>query len=1221
MSAYQRSGVQDGICPRSTLAAAYSVAKGRSGQVWAEDIQRQGVNHRGDTASHIAKRFLVASAHAIYEKMAQRMQPSFYEVVSSRKRVRMYFDAGQSFDAGDLTVGRASALATLLYHLLHEFLARAFGDSLAPKVAVASACSPEKFSLRMVCRGLVLDTAPVSALATCAEFRAFITYRMPMLRAEYRQDPDDVWARSVLSPELIDLNVYNYNQPLRLFGNTDFGSDRPLMPVKAMPSNTLNLFILPIQFTPASWCFRDLVTSPTHLCETMVTAVGAGERPRHVAPSSFLYRLSVTMAYSNMTSGGRKPISAMRREGRFLESAADVDWCNADIAGWTGVRQTTATKLRQSPMLAYANSTLLDDGTLLFNEQRRLVAARDLSNDSIVHCRKCNVRYARARGQHGVPHGVPSAKVFESSCGDRGIFCINGCQIAWLVCAADQQEYVAQSSQDLASSGHAKPSTNNSSNIDFNVQERIIAIDAPAGADRTHAVADYVKANPQLAVMAIALRVASAKQIAKQLGLEYCQLEPDTSGAEHTSKRPSTDAKPGRRIVVCIGSLHLVAQSEFDVVLLDDAASLRYQLVSSVMSNRMARISKHLGEILRGAEKIILSQHRITESCIRFYCESAEVDQEAEVCKHKLGPVSLLQHRATSDHAGMLSVLFGTYVASMDRQSHRSRNPIIVFCTRADHAMLVTNLLQRVAREEFGKTAQEHIHGIWSSVQHLPWNQQFLCASEKYASDVDVLVVTPAVQAGHSFSERFRVSFYFLYIDASARGGAQLVSRLHVMGENTDQAPMEIQSSHAPDHIASLEENTDAVQATSIDSDVTCYMASEFVSAYDKRVDNIGQHYWIWNRAPTGDNARHTFVRLPNTPDTSVYNRKWVVAHVRKWVRTASSVSRARLLDHEADVFDLAHELDLAASRQLRAIMALHYEEAGASLDDFIKYPERKHARAVLVNIFPKIESMSASDVAQTLAPTLQLSAFLDFCLSTRGDMVDLNTYTYFQQRLSYKADASERTGTPLSSASPMFAKLTYRLLLAYGAFSSGYIFHLNSFKPAEGRPPTLERLLALVKEFRPAIKAIIPMRQGFKVWRETRKTANQLAGSCLSCSSISLKFHDRFIKYVGLTRTLALLRCIMPPTHFDSYRLIIDPQLMREAANEFEHLSSPSADDAPEDSTEQDTDVDIYTDADDEPLMLSAGTGSQRLLAKRTREKTDTSSLRQRSLRLRMCD
>ncbi|KAK9257740.1 hypothetical protein V1519DRAFT_77699 [Lipomyces tetrasporus] len=99
------------------------------------------------------------------------------------------------------------------------------------------------------------------------------------------------------------------------------------------------------------------------------------------------------------------------------------------------------------------------------------------------------------------------------------------------------------------------------------------------------------------------------------------------------------------------------------------------------------------------------------------------------------------------------------------------------------HTPACSSLLRTTARQRFGDLAADRVKGIWAGVQDNAWIARFLARPNAYVEDVDVLITTSVLQAGHSLDRYFSVSFDFLFRGVlSFREELRFTSRLRYIG-------------------------------------------------------------------------------------------------------------------------------------------------------------------------------------------------------------------------------------------------------------------------------------------------------------------------------------------------------------------------------------------------------------------------------------------------------
>ncbi|KAK9494960.1 hypothetical protein V1508DRAFT_460003 [Lipomyces doorenjongii] len=226
--------------------------------------------------------------------------------------------------------------------------------------------------------------------------------------------------------------------------------------------------------------------------------------------------------------------------------------------------------------------------------------------------------------------------------------------------------------------------------------------------------------------------------------------------------------------VVCLDSLYKV-RANIDA----PRMSIRpISLLGRYHGNQLTACDGCIPDILTSSRKVIVMQHRIPESAISFYmdCMALAWGVDPVIRRKVLTPVVLHPMKVVTSYNGsnlLACTLVSTYVENFDNVQGRSTMPIVVFTTRADHAAQVLSILRNVAKDRFRAHAESRIKAVWAGIQG------------DGSTEVDVLVTTSVLQAGHSLDRYFRVSFDFLFLGVlSFREELQFISRLRYLGRN-----------------------------------------------------------------------------------------------------------------------------------------------------------------------------------------------------------------------------------------------------------------------------------------------------------------------------------------------------------------------------------------------------------------------------------------------------
>ncbi|KAK9345822.1 hypothetical protein V1522DRAFT_442685 [Lipomyces starkeyi] len=403
-----------------------------------------------------------------------------------------------------------------------------------------------------------------------------------------------------------------------------------------------------------------------------------------------------------------------------------------------------------------AEHHMVDDDELIVLDSGRKVYARELGDEQVVFCPVCETQVDKSAGRNGkwvVDAGIgrPSAVTMVRA-NDEVVFYCFSCQVLNVVLECGEQYGFAPSHDEVIRLGETpKLNWSGRQDISFDDYCRLYLLDAPMGTGKTHAVRQYLRRRPQLSVLSITFRQALARYLSQELGLK-CYLDDNFWS-------PETDRS---RCMICLDN------AAYDLVIIDECVFVMHHFLAGTMTVNLPNIVDAFRFYLRSARKVIAMQHRIPESCIAFYmhCMALPWDLNNAVIRRKVEcPVVLHPMRVLTEESGcnlLTCKLISTYIEHFDRENGRSRMPIVVFTTRADHAALLLNLLRQVARERFD--AEDRIKAIWAGIQDDDWMTEFLARPNSEVEDADVLITTSVLQAGHSLDRYFRISFDFLFV-------------------------------------------------------------------------------------------------------------------------------------------------------------------------------------------------------------------------------------------------------------------------------------------------------------------------------------------------------------------------------------------------------------------------------------------------------------------------
>lgn len=611
-------------------------------------------------------------------------------------------------------------------------------------------------------------------------------------------------------------------------------------------------------------------------------------------------------------------------------------------------------------------------------------------------------------------------------------------------------------------------------------------------------------------------------------------------------------------------SIWKLTRTQYDLVVVDEATFVRFHFVSGTIDKRIAEVVDKFRQIMRSAKKIIIMQHQITERCIEFYCEAAEIDPEVEVTRRKLDrPLPLHPRRYTNDDVGLLALLASTYVDNIpvDKTTNTailpSKCPIVVFCTRADHARLLYTIIRSLANEKFGPQAAERIKGIWSAVQDEPWAKAFLRDPARYDKDADVLIVTTVLQAGHSLDKWFRISFDFMFVGTSLfREELQFIARLRIIDREDELAPEHfsfVQKGKANAYVASYLRQCNFINDLSVDDDISRYLSTVLASVRSEFADTCNRHHWLWSREYAKSKVSYNAIRFPIAPGASgEFTRDWAANRIKDWCLANHASLRSYLADFEHGRTTLLRELDYAIEREVNITLNLHMSKVSRRIAEHIRCGNHRGGMHVLVYCFGKKLPDTECKVKARLNATYQLGAYLDYCLSRSMQPLDFESSRYYQAR------QKSFSRIPGSKQVTIFAEFIFYLLQLYGAFTAGRCrLHLDAFSKAPSWDD-IENLLKDHPQFESAYNYTVRTKDQLQIRikrdKRGRKTPNGLLSICLRRCSLSVK-HKRKTRLVNVMDSLLMLKAVSEKDHYLAYRNIIDESLWAATEAKFSEL------------------------------------------------------------------
>jgi Origin of replication binding protein len=831
-----------------TLGSAKAFNGASNERVWAQDTRR--TNGKGE---YIGKTFLVATVLAMYNYLRRRpVLPSVYEVISTKEPCRLYLDIEMAPEEGKVFTEEGCDLLTIVIRAgIRQYIQLAFPRMTWEQCSndcILQACDSNKYSIHYIQLELLFDNAVCSAFAFVFELQVYMKSFLTQ-HVNATGQPDPMLLRA-LAVGIIDLSVYRASQQFRLIGNTKLGKARPL---KKIVGDGLVLFpraadgaIRNVTFASLCPTYAEfvqlLVNDKSELAEASVVSV----RPHPRMPIRSVHRAQLEI-YKDPS---HQP-DDMNEEARMFVPSEEDD-------GQLAANAAVVLRAREAQSRSDAGYNMIDDDETIVLDTGAKVLCRDLVDGQIVFCPLCETQVDKTAGKDGkwivdAGVGVASASCIERMNGQMVIYCFNCSFLTAVIQCADQYGFVAEGDEVVQLGDARKINWQGRRDISFEGNYRLYFLDAPMGTGKTHAVREYLNANPALTVLSITFRQSLARYLAGELSLN-CYLDDGFWGPAGLDRR--------RRCVVCLDSIHKLDHFyHYDAVVIDECVFVEYHFLAGTITNLLPQIMQAFQRLLTHAGRVICMQHRIPDTTIAFYMSCMDIGAEGyDVVRRKvsapvvLHPMKVLTSRSTGART-LTAYLVSWYTKYFDRATGRSTMPTVVFTTKAAHAGLLLSLLRNVARERFGDLAADRIKGIWAGVQDNEWVKSFLAHPNSSVDDADVLITTSVLQAGHSLDRYFRVSFDFLFRGVlSFREELQFTSRLRYLGRE-DMAEYKfcwIPAGGADAKRAGkrrlrldIEQAWDPESGARFGADFVSTVKSIYVPLKSELADSFNRHYWL----------------------------------------------------------------------------------------------------------------------------------------------------------------------------------------------------------------------------------------------------------------------------------------------------------------------------------------------------------------------------------------
>lgn len=905
-----------------------------SQRVWATDVQRNYIDCNGQRKVYTGKRFWLARLADWHRYMVTAMSPSAYEIIQLKSPAKLYFDIEFKVDNEELTSILASRMTTLILRIIKRHLGLSFTRN-HEKVYVFHSCNRSKYSIHVVFPEFVFDNTQVSMVSYVAECKAFFQYVQENSGSNTTGQAEDnttKWCVSHISADIIDISVYKVNQLFRIPGNSKLGQNRPLLRVQFDDGWNASL-----EITSPGYIYTETVNCVSALKNFLVTVIDEEAEMIAVKPSLHLPLVS-PFTIQDELYGNNTQKDNMLPSGRFIKEVV--------CAGPTGNNkklrimsnhESAISKLIAKNRIGLSRKKdiiLLDDDEYVYREDKSRVKGRKLHPKEIIFCNKCDV-------DNGRPFGLPSAKVFHSAGDELGIYCFNCETVTWLLCTAEQEGFSVTCDNQFIDTPYAKLNYNGRCDIDFDdFDTKLVVLDAPMGSGKTFVAEQYIARHKEASVLIVTFRISLARYLANRFSVN-CYLEPDTFATEKES-----------RLVVCLDSIWKIQRQQYDIIVLDEATFIRHHFVSGTIKDKIEAVVTQFQRLLESSDKIIIMQHRVTDTCIDFFCSLIGVNPDSAVVKRKFDrPVPLHPLKVTFDLSVLVSTLITTYIESFKPEDNMSISPMVVFCTRADYAAFLCWLLKDIALKKWGSNAASRIKGIWSTVQGEQWNKEFLDSPNTMAQDCDILIVTTVLQAGHSFDRWFKISFDILFLGVvSFREELQLISRLRILGREKELAPHKyayIEKGKANNRLASYDRVYKYVTDETSNFALANLLASVVASVRSERADTYNRHYWLWRREYKSSNVPMSECEENST---SEYSSEFVRIKMKEWSRIRGIGIRGYLNDITDADTNLTEILEESQYCVIADLMTLQIESTSLGLKERVKHFDMQKAYKVLTS-------------------------------------------------------------------------------------------------------------------------------------------------------------------------------------------------------------------------------------------------------------------------------
>lgn len=819
------------------------------------------------------------------------------------------------------------------------------------------------------------------------------------------------------------------------------------------------------------------------------------------------------------------------------------------------------------------------------------VFARTLQDGQIVFCPRCETSLYKPDNRNSLwvrdkGVGIPSAKVLQLKSGGMAIWCFNCDSMTVILLVGDQYGFVPEC-HEIIETPHKYLNFEGKEDVCFESNFRVLFLDAPMGAGKTEVAGRFINSNPRLRIISITFRISLAEYLAERWQLN-CYRSTSFYGTNQED-----------RCVVCLDSIFkLKSRRPYDVVLIDEATFVQYHFLCGTISDQMDLVIQTFKFILSTSKKVILMQHRIPDSTIGFYLDACSVQWgNPSVVRKKLDrPVTLHPTYFHYNAFFLEAMLVEFYLKNYNSATAKSTSPFIVFTTRADHAAMLTWMVRKVARDNFGDDAENRIKGIWAAVQEKEWNKRFLLDPNVAACDADVLIVTSVLQAGHSLDCHFKTSFAFLFNDVlTYREELQFTSRLRWLNrpDVLQCRYAYIEKGRTNSKIASMKSWESICKGVSDNTETARFLSNIMTPIRSERGDSVNRHFHLHKTEHRRSSVE--FVELDMTKQVFVKIADWPKyfddLH-KQWSQETNACIMNMLLADDPYNFSLSELLDNSVSSCMGDLLDSQYQDLLKGISEVVHREPIKEVAVILMSTLGEDENApnSSCRLNKKLMPYWKLLWLLDYCCVKQAGYRGIlgEARRVWEHRVSAASEKRNKKSI-IGSAEAM-----YCLLEAIGVTTSDKVMFDYTSWPHDIEDDTvitiidkfsdaiqyltgesLERTVNLLgkrrrdnsNEFESVEDPIVAKKTG-EAKKKNKTSGRMVAKSLLKKFALSTNLGNRKKQWKDLEKTLTVVACIVKPETLLRYKGLFGDSIWEEVMKVFDNSHTVSTSTSSSNST-----------------------------------------------------